>query len=125
MEKVHDMNELDLFIWENRDKLIVLYFGATWCGPCQKLKARLVSDELLKEMPLIKTVYIDVDDNELSDIVEIYKINSLPTQIFITLKYNDSDENEIVEFDRLIGYDWIKFKLIYQQYISTLKKNEK
>lgn len=125
MEKVHDMNELDLFIWENRDKLIVLYFGATWCGPCQKLKARLVSDELLKEMPLIKTVYIDVDDNELSDIVEIYKIKSLPTQIFITLKYNDSDENEIVEFDRLISYDWIKFKLIYKQYISTLKKNEK
>lgn len=125
MEKVHDMNELDLFIWENRDKLIVLYFGATWCGPCQKLKERLISEESLKKMPLSKTVYIDVDDDELSDIVEIYKVSSLPTQIFITLKYNESDENEIVEFDRLIGYDWIKFKLIYQQYTSTLKKNEK
>ena len=130
MKIVNNEYELNLFIWENREKLVVLYFGATWCGPCQKLKQRLTSDECKDEMSLLVSVYIDVDNDELSEIVETYNISSLPTQVFISLEQSESNENEneikVKVFDHIIGYDWIKFKLVYQQYVSELmeKKDE-
>ena len=42
MQDVTGKNELEEFIWENyENNVVLLYFGAEWCGPCKTLKNRL------------------------------------------------------------------------------------
>ena len=38
MDLIEGFNNLDSKILSNNDKIILLYFGAVWCNPCQELK---------------------------------------------------------------------------------------
>ena len=60
---IKSFDDLDNFIIDN-NKVILLYFGATWCGPCKQLKKKLSESDTINEMPLLSYCYIDVDDNE-------------------------------------------------------------
>ena len=64
MKVISGMEELDSFIVDNinNNKVTLLYFGATWCGPCKQLKERLNSDDTYKIMPRLSVGYLDVDD---------------------------------------------------------------
>ena len=61
------------------DKLLVVDFYATWCGPCKKLSPTLdeVSEELGEQVNLVK---VDVDESE--DLAMNYGIRSVPTVLF-------------------------------------------
>ena len=118
MYSVNNLDSLDKNIWNNRDKIIMLYFGASWCGPCEQLKSRLCDDNYMKEMPLLHVIYLDIDLEELKEINEKYSISSLPTQILILL-----DTNKIVELDRIEGYDWIKLKMLYTKIANLIDDN--
>lgn len=61
------------------DKLLVVDFFATWCGPCKKLSPTLdeVSEELGKQVNIVK---VDVDESE--DLAMDYGIRSVPTVLF-------------------------------------------
>ncbi len=109
---------LDNFIIEstNNDKIIMLYFGAEWCGPCKQLKNKLCEEEIIKEIPNIAIAHLDVDDEENADFIKCYKVSSLPTQIFISLK-----NNKVQEKSRIIGYDYTKLKLEYDEIVSNKK----
>lgn len=54
----------------------VLYFSATWCGPCKIFKP--VLQQVSSKLGTFVN-YIDVDQN--SDMVSKYKISSVPTLI--------------------------------------------
>lgn len=60
-------------------KLLVVDFGAEWCGPCKAL-APIVAElaEAYKEQAVIATC--DVEEN--NDIAVRYSIRSVPTVIF-------------------------------------------
>ena len=63
----------------NNDKLVVLDFYATWCGPCKQMNPIL--KELEKEYDGKVDFYkIDVDKNELDNILSV---SSIPTYLFI------------------------------------------
>jgi thiol-disulfide isomerase/thioredoxin len=113
MHEIESFEDLDNFIINNNDKIILLYFGATWCGPCKTLKKKLAEEETITRMPLLQVCYIDTDKNE--DISSKYKIKSLPTQIFIKLS---DDKVKIVS--KIEGYDYTKLLLDYDQYINNL-----
>lgn len=114
MYEVLTLEDLDNFIITNTNKetIILLYFGASWCGPCKLLKEKLADEDTIKRMPLLKVVYIDTDNAD--DISCMYKIKSLPTQIFINL-----DNLKVKVFSKIEGYDYTKLLLEYDKYVET------
>lgn len=64
---------------EAKEKIEILYFGATWCGPCQKMKAMFKDPEVEKELSKFDFKMIDFDKNP--ELSKKYKIRLLPTTI--------------------------------------------
>ena len=64
---------------EQKEKIEILYFGATWCGPCQKMKAMFKDPEVKKELSKFDFKMIDFDKNP--ELSKKYKIRLLPTTI--------------------------------------------
>jgi len=61
------------------DKYVLLFFTASWCGPCKKIYPELeeLSNKLNKDLIEIYKVQIDNDDNE--EICSIFKVESVPS----------------------------------------------
>tara|TARA_B100000674_G_C37393302_1_gene712864 strand:- start:80 stop:409 length:330 start_codon:yes stop_codon:yes gene_type:complete len=57
--------------------LILMYFTATWCGPCQRIKPLIqaLSDGLEEEK--VEIYMVDLDEND--TLVEELKVRSVPT----------------------------------------------
>ena len=59
---------------------VLLDFGATWCGPCQKIAP--IIDELAKEFQdRAKVAKVDVDNNQ--ELAGKFGIMSVPTLVII------------------------------------------
>nr|5DBQ_A Chain A, Thioredoxin [Anticarsia gemmatalis]5DBQ_B Chain B, Thioredoxin [Anticarsia gemmatalis] len=77
---IKDSDDLKTRLAEAGDKLVVIDFMATWCGPCKMIGPKL--DEMAGEMQdSIVVVKVDVDECE--DIATEYNINSMPTFVFV------------------------------------------
>ena len=75
------INSTDFPALVQDDKLLVVDFFATWCGPCKKLSPTLdeVSEEFGDRVNIVK---VDVDESE--DLAMTYGIRSVPTVLFFT-----------------------------------------
>jgi len=62
----------------DNDRLIVLDFYATWCGPCKRMEPIL--KELVEEYPNVDFYKIDVDKSQVDDALGIA---AMPTYLFI------------------------------------------
>ena len=71
------------------EKVLVIQFSATWCGPCKALTKTIESNEGKFENPIYK---MDIDENQ--KLASILQIRSVPTLIRF--------ENE-QEVKRLVG----------------------
>jgi thiol-disulfide isomerase/thioredoxin len=112
MIDIKGYDELDKQISENKDKIMLLYFGTSWCGPCQQLKDKIKYQQ--DEIKDIYVLYIDCDLEENEEISSDYKVVSLPTQIFVHL-----DKNRVVNDHIIEGYDWIKLVMTYNKIIEN------
>jgi thiol-disulfide isomerase/thioredoxin len=65
----------------NKYDLIMLYFTASWCGPCRMISPFI--EELIIKIPSCKFLKVDVDDEKLEELVSKFNINSMPTFCFI------------------------------------------
>lgn len=64
----------------NTDKLVLIDFFATWCGPCKMLSP--IIEEISNEYSnSIKVCKANVDENQ--DLALKYNIMSVPTLIFL------------------------------------------
>lgn len=77
MARIINSSEFSALLQE--DKLLVVDFYATWCGPCKKLSPTLdeVSEEFAGQVNIVK---VDVDESE--DLALNYGIRSVPTVLF-------------------------------------------
>ena len=78
MAKVATNNNFEELL--QSEKLVIVDFWATWCGPCRMLTPIL--DEVEEEMPdQIQVVKVNVDDAD--EIAAQFRIMSIPTLLFI------------------------------------------
>lgn len=91
---IHSSNELDtkLKAASRTLRLAILYFTATWCGPCRVISPIFTS--LAEKYP--KAVFLKVDIDEARDVASSWNISSVPTFFFLR------DGKEV---DRVVGAD--------------------
>lgn len=80
---VKDAADFDSRLEAAGDKLVVVDFFATWCGPCKVIAPKL--DEFQNRFSE-KIVIIKVDVDECEDLAAKYNISSMPTFLFIKNK---------------------------------------
>jgi len=61
----------------------ILYFSASWCGPCQNFKP--IMESISSTLPV---TFVDIDSRP--DLVSQYGIRSVPTLVFV-----DGNGNEL------------------------------
>ncbi|KAG7942296.1 hypothetical protein I3843_16G095300 [Carya illinoinensis] len=74
-------------------RLAILYFTATWCGPCRFISPLYTS--LAGKYP--KVVFLKVDIDEAKDVASRWNINSVPTFFFIK---NGKEVDQVVGADK-------------------------
>ena len=89
MLKVNNQNFEEVVL--KSEKLVVVDFFATWCGPCQMLSP--VLEELSKEITEATIVKVDVD--EAPELAEKDGVYSIPNVVII------KDGKEV---DRFVGF---------------------
>tara|TARA_B110000008_G_C16944020_1_gene553665 strand:- start:1100 stop:1495 length:396 start_codon:yes stop_codon:yes gene_type:complete len=58
-----------------KDTIVLLYFTASWCGPCQRIKPFV--QQLTMKYPTLKVFLIDVDNAD--DASARFAVKSMPT----------------------------------------------
>ncbi|KAL3088287.1 hypothetical protein niasHT_023847 [Heterodera trifolii] len=73
MAILHPKNkeELDQIISNARERLVVIDFFATWCGPCRQMGPKF--NKLAAEYP--EPIYIGIDVDEHESVAAFYNIN--------------------------------------------------
>ena len=90
MNVLHADKQTFAALTAQKDKVVLLDFFATWCGPCRMIAP--VIEELSDEMADVVFAKIDVD--ELPELAQQYGIVSIPTLVLL------KDGKEI---DRAVG----------------------
>ena len=105
-----DINSSDFFIKDdNENRLSILYFTASWCGPCKKIFPLINKlSEYNKEY--FNYYIIDIDVNDI--LSNKFTIESVPTFILL------NNETKLVSFS---GSDINKFKNLLKVGISNHK----
>lgn len=76
--KIVDQKEFDILV-ATPDKLILVDFFATWCGPCKMLAP--VLEEVSADYPEVAFVKVDVDESE--ELARRYGIRVIPTLVLL------------------------------------------
>ena len=76
-------------IFSSNKNIILVDFFAEWCGPCKLLTPKL--ENLEKKYDNIEILKVDVDNDNCSQISELYKITCMPTIIFLKDKKNQEN----------------------------------
>lgn len=86
----------------NQDKLVLVKFGATWCGPCRSVDEELAS--LAGELPSdVEVLKIDVDENP--DLAQEFQITGIPRMMLVRSGEVLADETGYMSKDQL--QSWI------------------
>jgi thiol:disulfide interchange protein len=64
-------------------KVVMVDFYADWCRPCKLLDKKTWPDDKVQDWLKAKTVAIKIDIDKETSLAEKYKIESIPTLVFI------------------------------------------
>ena len=83
----------------------VLKIGAIWCTECISMKP--MWEEIEKEIPQLKTEYLDADEND--ELLKKYDIKEIPSFIFL-----DKEDKEILRLKGILNKE---------ELVKTIKEN--
>jgi len=81
------LKNLEDYSNKNSDVLIFIYFTATWCGPCKKIKPFIQQKMVEYKDKNVLFKIIDVDDDDYSELCDDLSVSAMPT--FIGFKGNN------------------------------------
>ena len=90
-----------LRLLENNPGLVILKMGATWCGPCKKIKP--VLDGFFASSP-DNVICCDIDVDECSDVYSFFKSRKMVNGIPVILAYKKGNTSFIPD-DSITGSD--------------------
>ncbi|KAF8078925.1 thioredoxin-domain-containing protein [Lyophyllum atratum] len=76
---VASVSELDTILSKSKDKLSVIDFHATWCGPCHAIAPTF--EALSKQYKGVNFLKCDVDIGK--DVASRYAVSAMPTFLFL------------------------------------------
>ena len=80
---------------EDADRPTMLYFTATWCGPCQTMKKEAWGDpEVIAAAASYTPVKVDIDERP--EVAGKHEIRGVPTVLLLS--------KDGKELDRMVGY---------------------
>ncbi|XP_066954092.1 thioredoxin-2 [Macrobrachium rosenbergii] len=97
--EIKDKEDFDKQLEEAGDKLVIVDFHATWCGPCKMIAPKL--EAMSQEMTDV--VFLKVDVDEVEEVAVTYQITCMPTFVFIKNKekvdhFSGANEEKIREY---------------------------
>ncbi|KAI0756260.1 thioredoxin-like protein [Daedaleopsis nitida] len=76
---VENTTQLDGILSKSKDKLSVIDFHASWCGPCHMIAPTF--EALSKQYPKVNFIKCDVD--QAKDVAAQYRVTAMPTFVFL------------------------------------------
>lgn len=64
-------------------KVVFVEFGATWCGPCKRLKETTLVDSRVQAWLVENTVPLQLDIDEVPKLAQEFRVASVPTMVFL------------------------------------------
>ncbi|KAH8264705.1 hypothetical protein KR044_001818 [Drosophila immigrans] len=77
---IRSINDFNKRIDSAEGQVVVLDFYATWCGPCKEIEKTVKS---LARQYAGKVIFLKVNVDKYEELVEKYKVRSMPTFVFI------------------------------------------
>ena len=74
----------DISILKDKECLILFYFTAKWCGPCQKIKPMIEKLSEGLDNSKVEVYMVDIDEND--DLALELKVKSVPTFYYFIRK---------------------------------------
>lgn len=113
--KVTSISIFNNLIMENKNKILLLKFTASWCGPCQRIKQQY--ENLSLEYPDILFTEVDVD--EMEDLCQHFNITCMPTFIFLK-----SHKTKYEKLERIEGSNINSVKITCNKLLKILELEE-
>ena len=107
VHQVKSKAELEAKFAEAGDKLVVVDFFATWCGPCKRI-APLLDEIASKNTENLVILKVDVD--EIEELVGEYSIEVMPTFVF---------KRKGEHLDTLVGSNETKLKELIEKHLKN------
>jgi len=76
---LNSVSELTKILSQSKEKLSVIDFHATWCGPCHAIAP--FYESLSKQHPNVNFLKCDVDAAQ--DVARMYSVTAMPTFVFL------------------------------------------
>ena len=74
-------NELAKFMLSNPDDVVIVKFGAPWCGPCRVLEG-VLENLNPSRIPGCQIVEVDVEEDDNAALSDEFNIRNIPVLVF-------------------------------------------